>query len=84
MSDQLYFEGDPATDSTRRHLQRVLGSSQPRRWGMALVLAGGGAWGFWRLFRAVRSPGSADERDPGGQPRAGTTRRPAGSGSGQR
>jgi hypothetical protein len=61
MTDQLYFEGDPATDSTRRHLQRVLGSSQPRRWVVALALAGGGAWGFWRLRRAVRSTGSADQ-----------------------
>ena len=83
MSDQLYFEGDPATDSTRRHLQRVLGSSQPRRWGMALVLAGGGAWGFWRLFRAVRAPGSAD-RPNTSEPPAIPGVRPTESGSERR
>jgi hypothetical protein len=80
MSDQLYFEGDPATDSTRRHLQRVLGSSQPRRWGMALVLAGGGAWGFWRLVRAVRSPRPADSPNAS-EPPAVPARRPAAPGS---
>jgi hypothetical protein len=53
MSDDLYFEGDPATDSTRRHLERVLKEPKRRRWpwvaGSIAVVA---AWYFWPRGRS--------------------------------
>jgi hypothetical protein len=52
VDDDLYFDGDPATDSRRRHLERVLKDEQPRRrwpWVVAVV-AGGGAWALWRVL----------------------------------
>jgi hypothetical protein len=54
--DHYYFAGDPATDSPRRHLERVLSDPAPRRkWPWVLgLLAGGGTWTFWRLFRHRR------------------------------
>jgi hypothetical protein len=51
MSD-YYFEGDPALDSTRRHLERVLKQPKPRRWAwLAAMLASGAAVTFWRARR---------------------------------
>lgn len=44
-----HFDGDPAVDSTRRHLERVLNEPQTRRWPWFLtMLAGGAALTFWR------------------------------------
>ncbi len=49
MSD-YYFEGDPAVDSTRRHLERVLQGRQTRHWPwLVAALAGGAAFAFWRI-----------------------------------
>jgi hypothetical protein len=57
MDDNYYFEGDPSTDSARRHLERVL-KGEPKvrtRWGWAAaLLAGGGAWYLWRLLQRGR------------------------------
>ena len=53
----LHFAGDPATDSARRHMERVLAAENaPRRrwpWFLAVLagLAGGGTWTLWRLWR---------------------------------
>ncbi len=50
MSENYYFEGDPATDSARRHLERVLKEPAPRarRWPWVLTaIAGLGAWYLW-------------------------------------
>jgi hypothetical protein len=68
MPDDLYFDGDPATDSRRRHLERVLKEGRPRRrwpWIVAMV-AGGGAWTLWRaLQRPAPAPESSErERSP--------------------
>jgi hypothetical protein len=57
MSDDLYFDGDPATDSARRHLERVLKEPErPRRWpwviGTAMAVA---AWYFWPRGRTERA-----------------------------
>jgi hypothetical protein len=54
MSDSVYFDGDPKTDSTRRHMERVLkGEEGQRRWPWALAALGaGGVWMLWRLGRA--------------------------------
>lgn len=55
MSDDLYFDGDPATDSARRHLERVLKEPEPRRWPwVAATLVAAGAWYFWPRGRTVR------------------------------
>ena len=50
MSD-VYFDGDPAVDSSRRHMERVLkGEGTPRKWPLILTaLAGGGLWALWRV-----------------------------------
>jgi hypothetical protein len=61
MPDDLYFDGDPAEDSRRRHLERVLkGEPLRRKWPWILALAaGGGAWALWRATRRG-SDASAD------------------------
>jgi hypothetical protein len=52
VSNELFFEGDPETDSTRRHMERVLSAPRPRTLQKA-ALAGVAAWGIWRLLRAL-------------------------------
>jgi len=62
MTDDLYFDGDPAEDSSRRHLERVIKGRPPRRrlpWVMAILA--GGAWAAWRMTR----PNSTDQKDRG-------------------
>ena len=56
--DEYYFDGDPAVDSTRRHLERVLQGRQPRRWPWVVAaFAGGAAFAFWRMrSRREKSP----------------------------
>jgi hypothetical protein len=55
MNDQVFFDGDPARDSTRRHLERVLRRPQERRWQWFLAMfAGGSAYAFWRFRRRKR------------------------------
>jgi hypothetical protein len=62
MDDDVYFEGDPATDSTRRHLERVLKEPHPRRrWPWVVgSLAAVTAWYFWPRARDQRTPEQAD------------------------
>ena len=68
MADEVYFEGDPATDSARRHMERVLkGEPSPRRWPWVLAaLGGGGVWLMFRLGRA-HARGSATEENREGK-----------------
>jgi hypothetical protein len=49
--EEVYLDGDPQVDSTRRHMERVLkGSTGGRRWPwFAAALGGGGLWALWRL-----------------------------------
>jgi hypothetical protein len=63
VEDSVYFDGDPATDSARRHLERVLNEpDRPRRrWPWVVAgIAGLAAWYFWP--RPRRSTGSAEQR----------------------
>jgi hypothetical protein len=66
MSD-IYFDGDPATDSARRHLERVLKEDSPRRrrWPWILTaIAGAGVWYFWpRSPREPRKAQAAAKRE---------------------
>jgi hypothetical protein len=64
MEENFYhFAGDPATDSPRRHMERVLKEKEPPaapagrrpRWPWFLgLLAGGGSFTLWRLLRERR------------------------------
>jgi hypothetical protein len=66
VSNELFFEGDPESDSTRRHMERVLNAPRASKARKAAV-AGAAVWGIWRLVRAV-----ATRKWTGGQ----MTRRP--------
>jgi len=69
--DDLHFEGDPAVDSTRRRLERVLKEESRPRWPwVAAMAAGGTAWLYWQVRKRRRngnSPGGsqAPDRPPG-------------------
>jgi hypothetical protein len=66
--DQIYFSGDPSTDSARRHLERVLYAPQRQRWGwVAAVMAGATAFTMWKVRRARQQ--SAGETPNPEQPR---------------
>ncbi len=55
--NEYYFDGDPAVDSTRRQLERVLQGRPRRRWPwIVAALAGGAAFGFWRMSRRAKEP----------------------------
>jgi hypothetical protein len=57
---QYFFDGDPATDSTRRHLERVLKQPQKHRWTwVAAMVAGGAVFTFWRSRRRPQKPPAA-------------------------
>ncbi len=61
----VYFEGDPAVDSSRRHMERVLkGENTRRRWPLLLTaLAGGGLWAIWRVAaEGPRSKANGDDK----------------------
>ena len=67
MDEDVYFDGDPAHDSRRRHLERVIkGGPPPRRWPWVVLAAGGGAWAFWRL---IQKPAAARTADAPGEPK---------------
>ena len=65
--DELHFEGDPAIDSTRRRLERVMKVGEPRsewKW-MAALAAGAGALIFWQVRRRRRNgEDTGDKRIP--------------------
>ena len=56
MDDSVYFEGDPETDSARRHLERVLKTPEPkRRWPWIVAAVGsGGVWLLWHWGHTAR------------------------------
>jgi hypothetical protein len=77
--DFVHFAGDPATDSPRRHLERVLKEADApagrrARWPLFIgLLAGGGSWTLWRLLRQRRREREAAVTS--GQPRSAPPRR---------
>ena len=60
MNGGVYFDGDPATDSARRHMERVLKGEPKRRWPWILAALGSGA--VWMLYRVGQS--AAADRQP--------------------
>lgn len=62
MDDYLHFDGDPAVDSPRRHLERVIKGQPPRkRWPWLLAaVAGGGLWAAWRTVIRSQAEVSGD------------------------
>jgi hypothetical protein len=62
MGDDLYFDGDPATDSARRHLERVLKApARRRRWPWVVgAFAAATAWYFWPRKRPDPTPAKKD------------------------
>jgi hypothetical protein len=72
MNGNVYFDGDPGTDSTRRHMERVLKSPDSgRRWPWVLAALGSGAvWLLWNSGRASARAKNSPEAEPkrsGGQ-----------------
>jgi hypothetical protein len=50
--DELHFDGDPETDSTRRRLERVMKGEPRSKWKwVAAFAAGGTALLFWQMRR---------------------------------
>jgi hypothetical protein len=65
MSDHIYFAGDPAQDSARRHLERVLTQPQRRRWPfLAALFAGGTALTLWGFRNRRRTSSDGQGMDP--------------------
>jgi hypothetical protein len=61
VDDDLYFDGDPATDSSRRHLERVLKGGPPRRrWPWIVAILGGAAFAAWRMTKPGERAKPAD------------------------
>lgn len=72
----LYFEGDPATDSTRRRLERVLKEESRPRWPwLAALAAGGTAYLWWQVRKRRRNGRDAGVNGTQGQ----TTSRDSGA-----
>jgi len=72
VNDSVYFDGDPATDSARRHMERVLKGEPARRWPWLLAAAGTGAvWMLYRVGRTLAAEGSNAPPAPGPQQRDG-------------
>ena len=69
---EYYFDGDPALDGTRRHLERVLNEPHRRRWPwFVAVFAGGAAFTFWRRrSRAGQPPSDGSSATAARTPRA--------------
>ena len=65
MNDEVYFEGDPATDSARRHMERVLKAPESAsRWPWLLAALGsGGVWMLWRWGQAAARTKAPPERN---------------------
>jgi hypothetical protein len=66
MNDSVHFDGDPATDSARRHMERVLKSPERApRWPWVLAALGsGGVWMLWRWGRAAARTEKASPNEP--------------------
>ena len=65
MDGGLYFEGDPATDSARRHMERVLKGEKPRRWPWLLAALGSAGLLFvWQSGRDAQRTRDGSSTEP--------------------
>ena len=65
----VYFDGDPAVDSSRRHMERVLKGEPRRKWPwLVAAIGGGGLWALWRMAEQVRTEKERSEAEPLAQP----------------
>ena len=65
----VYFDGDPAVDSSRRHMERVLKGEPRRKWPwLVAAIGGGGLWALWRMGEQLRANKERSEAQPPGQP----------------
>ena len=65
----LYFDGDPAVDSSRRHMERVLKGESRSRWPwLAAAIGGGGLWALWRMAEQLRLDKERAAASPPEQP----------------
>lgn len=62
LESSVHFDGDPAVDSRRRHLERLLEGRPRKRWWIAAIFAGAGAWALWRLTHP--RPPDVSDRQP--------------------
>jgi hypothetical protein len=64
--NDVYFDGDPATDSSRRHMERVLKAPEPApRWPWVLAALGSsGVWLLWHWGRAAGRTRNASANEP--------------------
>jgi hypothetical protein len=66
--DDLHFEGDPAIDSTRRRLERILKDEPRPGWGWIAALAAGSTMLlFWQLRKRRRDRNNANENRSNGR-----------------
>ena len=75
MSD-VYFEGDPETDSARRRLERLLKQPEPppSRWPwIVAALGSGGLWMMFKWGRAAAGTKRTAERQDEPKPRSRAT-----------
>ena len=66
MNDSVHFDGDPATNSARRHMERLLKATEPARrrpWVLA-ALGSGGVWLLWHWGRAAARARDASANEP--------------------
>lgn len=73
MPDDVYFDGDPATESARRHMERVLKEPERRRrW--PWIVAGAAAvaaWYFWPRERGETARKDASASGDAAKPKRG-------------
>ena len=65
----VYFDGDPAVDSSRRHMERVLKGEPRRKWPwLVAAVGGGGLFALWRMGEQLRIEKQRSAVEPPAQP----------------
>ena len=65
----VYFDGDPAVDSSRRHMERVLKGEPRRKWPwLVAAVGGGGLFALWRMGEQLRIEKQRSTAEPPPQP----------------
>ena len=65
----VYFDGDPAVDSSRRHMERVLKGEPRSKWPwLVAAVGGGGLFALWRMGEQLRIEKQRPAAEPPAQP----------------